>query len=239
MRWIIPALLAMLCYLPDVEAAAAKKGSPSPAPTTGCASCHPDFASVLPVGHPAVAGKDIPACFGCHQPDTKAKPAANPFAARLHRVHATKTTLECTVCHTWRAGKSFGLRGAKVSFGAPDKAEMESLRDALGSWANSGFLDSMHAKRDITCAACHGATLPTKGDAVENERCLACHGPAEQLAARTQPAEFPDRNPHKSHLGEIACTVCHHGHAASKVYCLECHAKFSMTIAGGTPEGGR
>jgi hypothetical protein len=234
MRPIILALLVMLLYLPDVEAAATKNGSPGAAATTGCADCHADFASVLPTEHPVVAGKGIAPCLGCHQPDGGQKPAPQPFAARLHRAHATETTLQCTVCHTWRPGKSFGLRGAKVSFGNPGKDEMENLQAALRSWANSGFLDSLHAKRDVMCAACHGATLPTKGDTVENGRCLLCHGPADQLAAKTRPAEFPDRNPHQSHLGEIACTVCHKAHRASTVYGLECHPKFEMAIRGGS-----
>jgi len=31
----------------------------------------------------------------------------------------------------------------------------------------------------------------------------------EEPAKKSEPKEFKDRNPHKSHLGEIACTVCH------------------------------
>jgi len=62
----------------------------------------------------------------------------------------------------------------------------------------------------------------------------ACHGPQDQLAARSRPQDFPKRNPHDSHLGEIACTVCHHAHAESKVYCLDCHRNFVMKI----PRGG-
>ena len=59
-----------------------------------------------------------------------------------------------------------------------------------------------------------------------------------QLAAKTEPAEFKDRNPHASHLGEIDCTVCHKAHGPSKIYCLGCHQKFVMTIPGGTPAKG-
>jgi hypothetical protein len=233
MSQVILALLVLLLFGPHVEAAGAGKGTATAAQTSGCAGCHADLAKTLPTGHPAVRGKDITACFECHQPDSSGKPEPKPFVARLHRAHATKTTLQCTVCHTWGAGKSFGLPGTKVSFGNPGKEEMENLRRGFVSWANSSFLDALHAKRDVTCAACHGATLPTTGDTVENDRCLACHGPAAQLAAKTKPAEFPDRNPHQSHLGEVACTVCHHAHAASEVYCVGCHPKFSMRIAGG------
>ena len=58
----------------------------------------------------------------------------------------------------------------------------------------------------------------------------------EQLVEKTKPAQFADRNPHRSHLGEIACTVCHKAHEASVVYCLDCHRKFEMKIVGGDEE---
>jgi hypothetical protein len=98
--------------------------------------------------------------------------------------------------------------------------------------ASSGCLYSLHAKANIVCAGCHGKDLPKAGDTVENARCLECHGPADQLARKTEPKDFKDRNPHESHLGNIACTVCHKGHAESRVYCLECHKEFDMKIKG-------
>jgi hypothetical protein len=76
--------------------------------------------------------------------------------------------------------------------------------------------------------------MPEKGDTVENDRCLACHGPMEKIVAKSTPTDFADRNPHKSHLGEIACTVCHKAHEASVVYCLGCHRLFTMKIQGGS-----
>ena len=232
MRWIILTLLAMFLSLSDVNSA--EKGTARGGGTGGCASCHKDFASSLPVGHPAVRAGDITTCVGCHQPGSSEKAEPKPFAARIHRAHLTKSTVQCTLCHTWAAGKSFGVRGAKVSFGKPGKQEMEDLQRVFRSWASSSFLDALHAKSDVTCGGCHGRTLPSRGDTVENNRCLACH-PGAELAAKTRPADFPNRNPHESHLGEIACTVCHHAHVTSKVYCLECHPKFSMKIAGGAP----
>ncbi|HBL25170.1 MAG TPA: hypothetical protein DDZ40_13815, partial [Deltaproteobacteria bacterium] len=48
--------------------------------------------------------------------------------------------------------------------------------------------------------------------------------------------DFPDRNPHKSHLGTIDCVVCHKAHQSSKAYCLDCHKNFNMKIRFG--EGG-
>jgi len=98
-------------------------------------------------------------------------------------------------------------------------------------------MDNLHAKAFISCANCHGKELPAPDTTVENGKCLECHGPMDQLVKKTEPAEFKDRNPHKSHLGEIACTVCHKAHSESKVYCLGCHQKFEMKIKGaGTPK---
>ncbi|MBA4394637.1 MAG: hypothetical protein C0407_13885 [Desulfobacca sp.] len=117
--------------------------------------------------------------------------------------------------------------------GVVSKANIPLLKKSFVSWASSAYLDASHNQAKVVCLACHGKTVPEKGDTVENERCLTCHGSMESLVARTAPKDFPDRNPHKSHLGEIACTVCHQGHSQSKVYCLGCHFKFKMKIPGG------
>jgi len=90
-----------------------------------------------------------------------------------------------------------------------------------------------HHAGKVDCAGCHGKGAPKLDSTVENQRCLECHGPMEKLAKKSEPKDFPDRNPHKSHLGDIACTVCHKEHSASSVYCLECHPKFIMKIPGG------
>jgi hypothetical protein len=110
---------------------------------------------------------------------------------------------------------------------------MAIMKEVFASWVNSSYTDHLHAKAMIDCAGCHGKELPLPDSTVENGRCLACHGPQDQLAARSRPQDFPKRNPHDSHLGEIACTVCHHAHAESKVYCLDCHRNFVMKIPGG------
>jgi len=170
----------------------------------------------------------IGACTICHKPDASGKAAANAFSARLHRAHEGKT--DCALCHTWAPGKSFGLLGQKVSWGKPSKEEMALLKQVSGSWATSTYMDAGHGKKNVTCMGCHGKALPAEGDSVENDRCLACHGPPEILQAKTAPKEFPDRNPHKSHLGDIGCTVCHKGHKESAVYCLQCHPNFQMKL---------
>ncbi len=91
---------------------------------------------------------------------------------------------------------------------------------------------SLHAGR-VNCAGCHGKGTPQLDSTVENPRCLECHGTMEKLAKNSEPKDFPDRNPHKSHLGDIACTVCHKEHGTSIVYCLDCHRNFNMKIPGG------
>jgi len=211
--WILGAVL-------PVEAAKATRNS--------CQTCHPSFTSLLPKGHPQVTGKNISSCSPCHQPDFTGKAAPNAYSARLHRAHQGKT--DCLLCHAWVADKSFGLLGQKRSWGAPSAEDLGRMKKLMASWVTSAHLDHRHGAKNITCAGCHGGTLPKEGDSVENERCLTCHGPLETLQTKTTPPDFADRNPHKSHLGQIACTVCHKGHDESAVYCLQCHPKFQMKL---------
>ena len=201
---------------------------------TSCSSCHADISKVLPKNHKPVAGSSITACLACHKPDLSGKPEPNPYSAGLHKPHVKADSgIDCGMCHAWVPGKQFGLKGYKGNMGKVSKENMALLRKSFVSWAGSSNLDAAHGKANVVCLSCHGKTLPEIGDTVENDRCLACHGTMEALAARSAPKDFPDRNPHKSHLGEIACTVCHHAHKASEVYCLGCHAKFPMKIPAG------
>lgn len=229
-RFLIPLFCgALLLGLipPGGEAWGATKNQPA-----SCAACHREFNSVLPEGHAPISGKDIKACLSCHPPSIKA--GANPLSARLHRAHLNaQAETECTLCHTWAPGKSFGLPGQKVSWGAPSKASMDLIRKLAASWADSPFLDSRHSRENLMCSACHGQSLPAAGEEVENDICLGCHGSEEKLAAKTVQPESPKFNPHKSHLFGLACTKCHSGHQESKVYCLECHKGITMKIPGG------
>jgi hypothetical protein len=227
----VVAILALICLFSENRAVEAAK--PIKAAKTNCATCHADFSSVLPKGHAAVKGKDLSACTSCHVPDLAGSAKKNGFASRMHIAHTPpKGSLDCAACHTWSPGKSFGLVGQKGSWGAPKNDDMTLLKQILGSWAGSSYTDNLHARAGMSCAQCHGKGLPKADDTVENNRCLTCHGPLDQLAKKTEPKDFKDRNPHKSHLGDVACTVCHKAHAESKVYCLECHKKFEMKIKG-------
>ncbi len=203
------------------------------APQGSCKSCHADFSSVIPENHPPVKGNDLSACTSCHAPDLAGSIDKNTFSVRMHLAHLPpRGKVDCLVCHSWQDAKSFGLIGYKDSWGSPAADEMKLIREIFESWASGDFLDHLHAKGSISCANCHGKAFPGFDVTVENKRCLECHGPMEQLVKKTEPPEFKDRNPHESHLGEIACTVCHKGHSESKVYCLECHQNFQMTIRG-------
>ena len=196
-----------------------------------CTPCHIDFTAILPKGHPQVKGNDITSCLGCHPSDTTDKPEPSTFFSRIHRAHLSpKVKLECTVCHIWTPGKRFALRGQKQSTAALSRSDMTLHKNIFASWSDSPYLDSLHGSKNVTCNGCHGTMLPKPDDTVDSERCLKCHGPLENLIAKTVPKDFPDRNPHKSHLGEIACTVCHQGHSESSVYCLNCHKNFKMKI---------
>jgi len=232
-RWI--GVLAFLLFL----LLAGVSESQSPARLTksqvpSCTRCHKDFVSILPQKHPLVADKDITVCLSCHIPSPSTKPKPKPFSTTIHRAHVKgDVKIHCTGCHTWSPGKSLGLPKQTISFGKAFKDQMDLIKQIFRSWSGDRYLDALHANRNITCTGCHGNTLPDSGDTVENDRCLGCHGSVVNLIVKTTPKDHPDRNPHKSHLGEIACAVCHHGHSVSQVYCLGCHPKFNMKIPGG------
>ncbi|HVP51427.1 MAG TPA: cytochrome c3 family protein [Terriglobales bacterium] len=223
--------LALLCLV--LSPAASAKPSESQA-SDGCAGCHADFSSVLPKGHPAVNGTGLASCLPCHSLGQAGEAKKNGFSTRIHLTHAgPQLHLECVACHGYVSGKSFGLIGQSISWGAPKDEDMAIIKEVFASWVNSSYTDHLHAQAMVDCAGCHGKEVPLPDTTVENNRCLTCHGPQDQLAARSRPQDFPKRNPHDSHLGEIACTVCHHAHAESKVYCLDCHRNFTMKIPGG------
>ncbi|MEN6467506.1 MAG: cytochrome c3 family protein [Smithella sp.] len=239
MAAIVLAMVHAVDNVRVVEAAKPSKAAKTSAPAkTSCKTCHADFPSLVPQGHPPVKGNELSSCTTCHQPGMAGTEKKNTFSTRIHTGHLPpKGKLDCVACHQWSAGKKFGLVDVKESWGTPTQEDLNLMREIFTSWASSEYMDNLHAKAFISCANCHGKELPAPDTTVENGKCLECHGPMDQLVKKTEPAEFKDRNPHKSHLGEIACTVCHKAHSESKVYCLGCHQKFEMKIKGaGTPK---
>ncbi len=111
-----------------------------------------------------------------------------------------------------------------------------------GALAQSGASNSppplatVHAQQSkLACNACHGDKTPTSVSAEEalataNQNCINCHGDQKAVAAALLPKlVHKEINPHASHLVQIDCVTCHHGHAAGEAYCQQGHA-FDMTM---------
>jgi len=123
-------------------------------------------------------------------------------------------------------GERFGFLLSQVKGEVLMPTEENSLTEGdkkkmipyLVSWAFSSFLDHRHAESSVTCKDCHRTFLPVNEITVE--QCQECHGSYKRIAGSTE-GVFP--NPHKSHLGEIRCFLCHKAHEKSRFYCNECH----------------
>lgn len=83
------------------------------------------------------------------------------------------------------------------------------------------LLDHHHLLSGVTCQTCHGDTQ-TPGP-MTTEQCLGCHGPLEELAART--ADVRPTNPHSTPHGPTfaQCDLCHLVHKQSENFCAQCH----------------
>jgi hypothetical protein len=222
-RWALR--FGMLCMLSFATLQAAQP----------CTACHPDFAAQLGGGHPKVKADSIAKCLPCHDPGRAAASAAtkNPFGARIHAAHAKDGSgVACGDCHTSDA-RGFSVRGARKPLGRLAGEDLKAAKAAFADVAEGRHLASGHAQAGVTCAGCHASRVPGQGAAVEDERCLACHGPLEALIEKTRPKEVHLPNPHKSHYGAMACTACHLGHQPSVVMCKDCHPKFNLTISHG------
>lgn len=103
---------------------------------------------------------------------------------------------------------------------------LDPAKAALGS--PGGSLAAIHKSKAVDCAACHGKTNDVDdNETVVNAKCIECHGTLADVAKKDK----GHINAHKSHIGQMNCTTCHHGHVASRSYCLGCHS-FNMPIPG-------
>jgi len=85
-----------------------------------------------------------------------------------------------------------------------------------------------HQQAGIACATCHGTAKPTA--AAPAAACVKCHansnGRYVGLGAKKYTGDggaVKTVNPHQSHLVELGCIDCHKTHAASVIYCNQCH----------------
>jgi hypothetical protein len=201
-----------------------------------CRPCHADFKGKLGENHPVVKGDSIGSCLPCHgKADTKKQAdGKNSFSTRIHTPHVTaQSGVECKLCHEIKPGKRFLVRGNKKNIGKPAVEDVELCTRIMATIGNVKLMASGHNAKQVSCSGCHGAVFPVKGDSVENAKCMACHGSADDLAEATKPKEPHAPNPHRSHLGTIACTTCHYGHQQSVLYCKDCHPKFTNRIPYG------
>lgn len=87
------------------------------------------------------------------------------------------------------------------------------------------FLGDRHVQRGVQCAVCHGEKVSGQlpEDQEKHEPCVKCHGFYDKVAAKTQPKDPEEQNPHGQHDGNLPCTTCHKGHKESVNYCGQCH----------------
>ena len=136
---------------------------------------------------------------------------------------------KCIACHDFK--------GINTPSYHPDTESIEEnvcvqINTILKNITKGYFLAAHHADNDMSCSDCHGDDILEIGMEVDNEACFSCHESYESLAEKTKNIIVVEQNPHKSHLGEMDCTLCHHGHSRSRSYCLQCHSNFNMPIPG-------
>lgn len=111
----------------------------------------------------------------------------------------------------------------------------------VNSYLTGDNLDRLHEMANVECKECHEYPIPAEiasgikfitgnyevGEDGElpkmkygNEMCLQCHISYENVQAKTAGME---KDPHNSHLGELACSTCHISHGEQIDYCAQCH----------------
>jgi len=135
----------------------------------------------------------------------------------------------CGACHIFIGDKTPAdhpdVEGFEETVYAQTKVIFEDIYEGK-------FLAASHANSNVSCNDCHEEDMFEIGTEIENEKCFSCHESYAALAEQTINIVVEEQNPHKSHLGEMDCTVCHHVHSPSRSYCLQCHSNFDMPIPG-------
>jgi hypothetical protein len=130
-------------------------------------------------------------------------------------------------------------------------ATCHPMRKNVDSYLTGTNLDSVHAQAGVQCKECHDYPIPAElrsglnfvtgnywveddgslekrefGDAM----CLECHISAEHVADQT---DYLVRNPHLTHITDLACGDCHISHGQQIDTCSECHENGGQRMVGG------
>lgn len=182
-----------------------------------CTGCHKRLLTVLPASHKKY---NLSLCFSCHKRDGK----GGSLGEKIHVAHLEKKTdamKDCLSCH-------IPNRDGKVVFPSypdtkSDKGRMQSMLPFFNLWMSSSYLDHNHRKKGIYCVGCHTNYLDENEVTETQAKCIECHGNYDELIRLTAKAPY-EANPHKSHLVDLRCSVCHHGHRGFTDFCAKCHS---------------
>lgn len=110
------------------------------------------------------------------------------------------------------------------------RALMMSMALATIAFSGNAISAEMTTKHKAIkeCSVCHTQENAVAGNAFvvpSDKTCIGCHGDYKALAAKTQPKDPHDPNPHASHHygANMSCTTCHAEHKESRVLCNDCH----------------
>lgn len=98
--------------------------------------------------------------------------------------------------------------------------------------ADDKHINKKHSEAGITCIDCHQTETPIK--AAPQKYCIECHAGMEAKEITTLKSTDGKEysvNPHNAHTGSLRCTLCHHIHSPSVLYCnKECHHSFTVSV---------
>ncbi|QAR33290.1 hypothetical protein EP073_07720 [Geovibrio thiophilus] len=98
--------------------------------------------------------------------------------------------------------------------------------------ASDKQINAKHAEAGITCSDCHQTDTPSRS--ASQQSCRSCHeniDAGENLILKSADGKEYSVNPHNAHTGSLRCTICHHIHSPSELYCnKECHHTFTISV---------
>ncbi len=193
--------------------------APQTAPFT-CGACHQKAPKALPLSHKGYDMKNTSMCFVCHRLKGKAK----PLGEKIHLIHMQRGSdpvSDCLSCHAATAQGEVLFPGLGMKAAADRMTKLKSL---FVSAATSEYLDHRHGEKGISCPQCHSSRDYIEGSKEPDPQaqCVKCHGDFPEMAKKTANASY-EQNPHKTHLPDLECSACHHGHRAFEDACSTCH----------------